>query len=123
MEELEFLYYLLVTEDDLAYYGWSDISAYLGNELMDGRELTAFEANLAGVIAYIDGNDGTATQYFEEASEKAPLSMSHGPICIGFRMITITNPKSHCLTKPCALLGQSGSPLLEEASIGNGSTH
>ena len=73
MEELEFLYYLLVTEDDLAYYGWSDISAYLGNELMDGRELTAFEANLAGVIAYIDGNDGTATQYFEEASEKAPL--------------------------------------------------
>ena len=40
---------------------------------LSGRELSAFEMNLAGVISSLYGNDGTAYDYFMEAVNTSPL--------------------------------------------------
>ena len=72
IEELETLWQLLLTREDIEAMGLDYQFAHLDNQLSD-RELSSFELNLAGVIAYKYGNDGTAYDYFMASADKSPL--------------------------------------------------
>jgi len=72
INELETLWQLLLTKEDIESMGVEFQFAHLDYRL-SGRELSAFEMNLAGVISSLYGNDGTAYDYFMEAVNTSPL--------------------------------------------------
>jgi serine protease Do len=69
--KIETLTSLLMTRQDLEFIGENSI--YYLDDVLSDAELTAFEYNLAGVVAYLFGNYGNAERYFNQAIDAAPL--------------------------------------------------
>ena len=71
LEQLQTLHSMMFSKEELEYYG---AGAFEYMEWMLNHEaLTAYETNLAGVIAAVFENRGMAKDYFHAASIKSPL--------------------------------------------------